>query len=80
MEICRNTLTRMQLKRRCSRSRTRWQVILPYGVLYGAKRHSQGCLLRSLHGNGRTHILLHWYLDGLALCMLPLTLFSQKNC
>jgi hypothetical protein len=35
MRFCRNTSTRMQLKRRCSKSRTRWKVILSYGMHYG---------------------------------------------
>ena len=33
--VCRNISTRMQLKRRCSKSRTRWKVILSYCMHYG---------------------------------------------
>ena len=35
MRVCRNISTHMQLKRRCSKSRTRWKVTLSYGSHYG---------------------------------------------
>ena len=68
----------MQLKRKFSRSHTLWQVTLSsYGMFY-AKCHLKGCLLRSLHGPRRAHLLLHWHFDGLALRMLPLISFPKN--
>jgi len=37
----------------------------------------QGCLLCSLHGPCRAHLLLYWHLDGLALRTLSLMLSTK---